>query len=271
MPQAVIEINGVAGSDADLPIGTLVQLSNADIGGEITYLWEIVDQPEGTADALSSSAIENPTFTPNKEGSYMLRLTVNASLSTEHVDQAIAAVLSIKTSERIPAATETTEVDAAAGWKASVNALLTRLNNTLADANIIVCKLPGASVPALGDIVTIGKTDAVLKTGLPGEEVIPACAKCLASSAVSIIGPLGSVIGAPDGGALVANGYACVRMFGISEVAEAGAPTAGDLVYVSDLAQPALVAGSNSRIIGSVTYSSAGVWRWLVTGFKVPS
>ena len=39
MPQAKIEINGTAGSDEDLPINVLVQLSNEDVGGEVTYTY----------------------------------------------------------------------------------------------------------------------------------------------------------------------------------------------------------------------------------------
>ena len=47
MPQAAIEINAVEASDENLPIDTLVQLSNNDVGDETTYLWEIVSQPPG--------------------------------------------------------------------------------------------------------------------------------------------------------------------------------------------------------------------------------
>ena len=55
MTQALITVNAVAGSNTDLPINTLVQLNNTGNGGEITYAWSILDQPPGTADALSST------------------------------------------------------------------------------------------------------------------------------------------------------------------------------------------------------------------------
>ena len=38
MPQALIEIGGSPGNNDDITIGSTVQLSNADIGGESTYL-----------------------------------------------------------------------------------------------------------------------------------------------------------------------------------------------------------------------------------------
>ena len=57
MPQALIKINAVIGSDDDLPLDTLVQLDNENIGGEVTYLWEILDQPAGTPDVSSPCTI----------------------------------------------------------------------------------------------------------------------------------------------------------------------------------------------------------------------
>jgi len=265
MPQALIEINAVAGSNDDLPLNTLVQLSNADTGGELTYLWEIVDQPAGTADVLSSSAIENPTFTPKKEGTYLLRLTVNLALSNEKVATAIAAIRSLKTYERIPAATETTEDDAALGWKVAANSLLTRLDSTLADANLVVCRLPGASVPTLGQVVTVGRLDSQIKVGLPGQEVIPACATALATAAANVAGLLGVVVGSPT--SIGANGYAIVRVLGISEIElDTGPATVGDYVYVSDVGIPSLTSGTASRIVGRVSYASGVTWRWMIDG-----
>lgn len=265
MPQALIEINAIAGSNDDLPINTLVQLSNADIGGEITYLWEILDQPEGTADVLSNPAIENPTFTPKKEGSYLLRVTVNDSLASETSDLAIAAVRQLKTDERIPAAMETTEVSTSLGWKPATNRLLQLVDDVVRDANLIICVNPGASFPVVGDIVRLTQT-ALIKTGLPGEERLLLCETALATVAANVLGPLGVVVGTPTGAAPAADGLVVVRRFGLVEPTEAGAPAIGDPVYVSDTAQPALVAGTNVRKIGKVVYSTAGIWQWIVDG-----
>lgn len=268
-PSANIEINGLAVSDDDLPINTLVQLSNADTGGEITYLWEILDQPEGTADVLSNPAIENPTFTPKKEGSYLIRLTVNDSLSTEVADKKIAAIRQLKTNERIPAAMETVEVDTAKGWKPATNRMLEITDDVARDANLIVCINPGASFPVVGDIVRFDQS-ALIKATLPGQERLLLCEKALATSAAQVAGTLGVVIATPTGASPSANGLVIVRKFGVVEAVEVGAPAVGDSVYVSDTAQPALVAGSNSRKIGKVVYSSGGSYQWLIdNSYKV--
>ena len=116
MPAAQISINGVPGSNADLPINTLVQLNNVGIGGEVTYAWSILDQPIGAADALSNPAIVNPTITLKKEGSYLIRLVVNAGLASEKIDTRVAAVKHLKTRLRVPAAGEKLEVDVVDGW-----------------------------------------------------------------------------------------------------------------------------------------------------------
>jgi len=263
MPAANIEINGVAASNDDLPINTLVQLSNADVGGEVTYFWEILDQPEGTADVLSSTTIENPTFTPKKEGSYLLRLTVNDTLASEVSDMAIAAVRYLRTNDREVAAQETVEVDSARGWKTAVNRQLRKLNVAGTDGNVIVAKNPAVSFPTTGDVVQFNAT-ALIKAGLPGEERLAVTALALATVAVNVSGPLGVVVGTPTGAAPAASGLVLVRVLGLVEVSEAGAPAVNDPVYVSDTAQPALAPGTNSRIIGRVVESSVGVWRWVV-------
>lgn len=263
MPAADIEVNGVAGSDDDVPINVLVQLSNADVGGEVTYLWEISDQPEGAADVLSSTAIENPTFTPKKEGSYRLRLTVNDTLASEVSGTAVVAVRHLKTNERIPAATESTEVDAAKGWKPAVNRLLAIVDDVARDANIVACVVPGAGFPTTGDIVRFTGV-SIIKIGLPGEERLLFVETALATTAANVTGPLGVVVGTPTGGAPSANGIVLVRKYGLVEVSEAGAPLVGDPVYVSDTAQPALVGGTVSRKVGKVVEVGGGAWRWMI-------
>lgn len=265
MPIANIQINGFKGSNGDLPINTIVQLSNADIGGELTYQWEIVDQPPGAADALNNSLIENPTFTPRKEGTYRLRLTVNIGTGTESIATAIAAVRHLKSFIREPSAGETNEEDATDGWKKDLNVALDKLDDVIGDANLLVCKLPGASVPAVGDIVKFSGT-GLIKTGLPGEERVSLVETAPATSSMNMALELGIVVGTPSGAAPAANQLGIVRRFGLVEVTESGAPAVNDIVYVSDTFQPSLTAGTNVRALGRVVESSAGTWRWLIDG-----
>ena len=147
MPRARIEINASVGSNTDLPINTSVLFSNDDAGDETSYLWSVLDQPVGATDALSNTTIENPTFTPKKEGTYLVRLTVDSGLSTESVDQVIVGIRDLKTRLRVPAAGETTEGDTTDGWSTTVNEML----NTTLDAITGAIKLVGqAGAAGLG-------------------------------------------------------------------------------------------------------------------------
>lgn len=268
MTAANIEINGTATSKDALAINVLVQLSNADTGGEVSYLWEVLDQPEGTADALSNPNIENPTFTPKKEGSYLIRLTVNKTLPSEVANTKIAAIRQLKTNERIAAAGEVFEVDLAAGWKTAINRLLNRCDDVVGDANLVVVVLPGASVPALSDVVQFDST-SLIKSGLPGVERLSLVHRVAATTLTDVNRPLGVVVGTPTGAAPAANGLAIVRINGLVELTAAGAPAVGAYVYVNDAGVPSLTPGTISRSIGRVVDSpGGGVYRWAVHGLN---
>lgn len=249
MPQALITIGGSPGTDEDLPINTLVQLNNVNIGGEVTYTWAITDQPEGAADALSSTSIQNPTFTPLKEGSYRVRLVVNFGLADEKIDTVIAGVLQFKTNERVPASEETTEAGAS-GWKVRVNQWLQRLDDQIADPGTVVVEAVGA----LAVHVVVGPTDiTTIKTGLPGEEPIVICGKKLGTDPDIATQVLGAVLQEVDGTTPVADGnLMTVRRFGaIAGVSIVGAMV-GDGVYVSDTGTLDRVPGTVLRRVGDI-------------------
>lgn len=261
MVQALIEINGIVGSDDDLPINVLVQLSNADTGGELSYAWTILDKPPGSTAALSNSAIENPTFTPDVEGSYLLRLIVNGSGS--YIDTAIAAVRQVKTNERVPAAGETDEVDAADGWAGTTGAssMLRRLDTLLADSNVITAYANGPLTR--GQLVSIAAAPTI-KTGLPGEERI--LAVDVVGSAVSNGEVLFVVEGRVDGNvAALAGELVRCRASGLfGPVALGGA--VGDPVYWSADTlglTPAGIPSGAYRMVGRVVALDAGDnWVW---------
>ena len=70
-----------AGSAQSVNVGALVQLSGAgstDVDGNpLTYVWMLTTKPSGSAAALSSTSIVNPTFTIDLPGTYVAQLTVN--------------------------------------------------------------------------------------------------------------------------------------------------------------------------------------------------
>jgi hypothetical protein len=265
--QALIKINGVAGSNDDLPINTIVQLDNQNAGGEITYNWFILDQPEGSADALSSSTIQNPTFTPKKEGTYELLLVVNQSMATEVRDQQLVGIRYLKTRERAPGATETTQDDATKGWAKAANRMWSRLDNTIAQPGLIVGQAGvGGLVP--GDVLRISGT-AVIKTGLPGQETVPVLTKAPANVAGNVDEYLYIVVSGIDGSLVPANGALIYARWMGLYFGLTGSPAVGASVYVSDTATISTAPGTNSRRIGHVVQASAGMYDVWIEGFGI--
>lgn len=265
MPQADIEINGTAASDENLPIDTLVQLSNNDAGDETTYLWEIVDQPEGTADSLSSTSIENPTITPEKEGTYLLQLTVDQGLGSEVVDRKLFRVRQLKTNNTLQAAEETTEADSSRGWStAEINTIKDHDNKLV--TGIIIAGVAGAAGIVQGDVVQVTGVTTI-KSGLPGEEDLPTFEVVLATNTEVIHEPLGVVISTPDGSTTPASGdIILVRYLGLFETVFTGTPTAGDPVYVNDTGDVSLSVGTNHRRIGHAINPSGGNYNLFING-----
>lgn len=267
MPQADIEINGSAASDEDLPINTLVQLSNNDVGDESTYLWEIVSQPPGAADSLSATNIENPTITPLKEHTYLVQLTVDFGLPTEQIDRKLFRVRHFKTDLALVGTEETVE-GVSQAWSVDQNENLQVLIDRIFGGTVIACQANGAL--NAGDTVTVTGV-ATLKSGLPGEERVPDVSPIDGTDAAIASKVVGVVIGRPDGTLAVGDNEVClVRFSGLLDVVTfTGTPTAGDPVYVSDAGAPALVAGSNSRTIGVVADATAGAWKPFLFGLNL--
>ena len=258
------QVNGVTGSDDDVPLNVVVQLSNQDDGDEQTYFWEVVDEPPGTADALSNATIENPTFTPKKEGTYLLRLTVDLGLGSEDISTIVVGVRHLRTNERLPAAAEVTE-DGARGWAAAENAAVLRGLNAASDSNIIACKNGTLGSLTAGTIVHfVG--DGLIKTGLPGEERLLTASVATAATRSGSRGTMGVVVGAADGGTWSTSKVGLVRVFGLVETAVAGSPTVDDPVYLSNAGLPSLAPGTYSRVVGRVVEVSGGNYRWVVEG-----
>jgi len=257
-PRALIIVNGSVGSNSNLPINTLVNLSNSDAGGELTYLWSIADQPEGTADALSATTIESPTFTPLKEGTYLLKLVVNQGLSTESTNTVIVGIRQLKSFGRIPAALETIEDSSVTGWKLAVNRQLQQLDKTQGDANLIVAQVPDATF-AVGQVVALSST-AVIKAGLPGQETVLVAAHALALTGATFKYRLGVIERTVKGGAAATGDLVLVRVEGFLPVTFAGAPAVGDPIYASDTGTVSLTAGTDVRQIGVVVFVSGGLY-----------
>jgi YrbI family 3-deoxy-D-manno-octulosonate 8-phosphate phosphatase len=259
--QAQITINAVAGSNDDLQLGTLVTLSNNGLGDETTYLWSILSQPEGPADVLSSTTILSPTFTPTKEGSYLIRLIVNLGQPNEQTDQVIAAVRELETRERIPAAGETTENNASTGWaNTAVDNVLQRVTR-LEDSGYFI-GVTGAAGMVAGNVVWIDDTTTIA-TGLPGQRTVPVVDLAPANVLTAIQNDVAILVSGVDGSPTPASGD-LVRVLssglflGVPYVGPA--PSVGDPVYVSDSATLSLTAGTYPRVVGNVARASGGTF-----------
>ncbi|MBX3276253.1 MAG: hypothetical protein KF729_38730 [Sandaracinaceae bacterium] len=256
MPQAQITVNGTPGSNLDLPINTDVLLNNAGTGGELTYNWTILDQPPGAADGLTSTTVQDPTLTPRKENTYLIRLVVNQGLASEVSDQVVIVVQDLKTRTRIPAALEKDEAGAT-GWAKpnGVDTLLALAQRRAADPGVMVGEATASLAP--GAVVRFPGV-ATLKSGLPGQETVPTVSPALAAESAEVDHVLGCVIGAVDGGTISSGTLVVVRLFGLVEGLDLGSPAVGDPVYVSDTGTIATTAGTALRRVGVVVANGAG-------------
>ena len=268
MAQALITIDATAGSNPPngtaLVVGATVQLSNVNAGGEITYLWEWLDKPEGSLSAFSNPAIQNPTFVADSEGTYLIKLTVNRTLATEQVDTVIAAIKQLKSKIRIPAAGETQEESTSRGWAEDVNRALQVLDTNQANPARIVAYANG--VLSTGSVVYFDAMQTI-KSTLPGEEKVPRLALAQASSTVVRDQPLFVVHSKVGGGTSMVAGDLCyVTLAGIVGPLALGAGVALDPVYVTDAGALSTTAGTYTRRLGHITYDDAGDYYVCIDG-----
>lgn len=233
MARALISVNGVDGSNDSVPINTLVQLDNDGNGGESVWLWAITDQPAGTTDALSATNIHNPTFTPKKEGTYRITLTVNGAFT----NAVIVAVRFLKSFTRIPAFGETTE-NGARGWDGAVTDLLTLVDSRLNRPMVGAAVATGAFTA--GQVVQLDGA-AIIKAGLPGSEALPNATLAAAGDARTEHMRLGVIIGAAAGGSIVNGTVILVQLVGVTQgvftmTPGASNPAVGDAVYLDSVA-----------------------------------
>lgn len=264
--QAQILVNGTPGSDDDITLNTLVQLNNQGAGGESTYEWTLVSQPSGSpAAVLSSTSIQAPTFTPNKEGSYLVQLVVNKGLADEQSDRVIVAVRELETRNRIPAAGETTENNAETGWaNTAVDQILQRVTR-FADQGVLVGKAGEAGLLPL-DVVYVADVTTIA-TGLPGQREVPQFAKAYADVAGKVRGLVGVVLDGVNGSPAPAAGD-LIRVMELGIIREVDLGTAGQPdgtpVYVDNLGHLSLTPGTVIRQLGTtiddMTGGKYGVW-----------
>lgn len=265
MATAAIRFDGAAGPKIGT-INTIVQLTNSTV--ETTYLWQLLDKPEGSATVLSNTAIANPTFTPDCEGSYLIRLTVNlGNGAQEQVDQQELIIRDLKTLERAPAAGETTEEDAVRGWAKAANRYLKRISGLAADSGITIGFAGQVGLQRL-HVLRVNGT-STLKAGLPGAEKLPVFVKALATTRLEMMHPLFVLDTGVDGGSAPGNGDLIrARKDGmIYGITGTGTEAVGDPIYVSDTGGLSwLTPGTIPRQIGMVAAQNGASYDALIEG-----
>ena len=250
MARALITVDSVAGSALDATIDTQLQLSNSNEGGESTYAWEILSQPSGTADALSATGIQSPTFRPKKEGGYLIEIKVNGGGSATLVNRIVVRVRHMKSRLMSVAKGETLE-SGASGWSDETHETIRLLDEIRGDPGICIC-VAGENLSTVGQVVRFS-TLATIKTGLPGEEKLPKAYSAPASSQANVEGMLGLFLGTPAGGATATTGQLVkVRLFGYQTVAITPVPAVNAPIYVSTAGLMAAAPGTVLRQIGRV-------------------
>ena len=258
---AIIQINSGTGgvSNDNLPLDTIVTLTSVDTALH-SYTWAIVSQPEGPNDNIVGSG-QIVTFTPTKEGSYLVKLTVDFGYPSEDSQQLIAAVRELETGDRIPAIGETTENSVNDGWANPVDSVLQRVTR-FTDAGV----LPGVAAESLavGDVVYASDT-YTLAAGLPGERVVANWSKAHADVPAEVQGVFGVVVGSVLGGSIGADDVITVQTTGLYQgVPFASAPSVGDPVFISDAAGLSLSQGTIKRKIGTVCAVGASTYDVMV-------
>lgn len=117
----------------NLVIGETVTLSDTEVTNvAVSYLWEFVDIPIGSAAVLVDATTATPTFEPDVEGTYWVKVTVNSLFESS---EELAVELPI-TNGRIPAFREKTEYDAdgnTKGWHEAQTAFMRNVDTLIGD------------------------------------------------------------------------------------------------------------------------------------------
>ncbi len=107
-----------AGPDQYVLAGSLVALDGSgsfDMNGDpLTYRWSFFSKPQGSTAALSDAAAVGPTFTADKDGSYILQLVVNDGQADSYASTATILAITIEPAH-VPDTGQTTDYTATFG------------------------------------------------------------------------------------------------------------------------------------------------------------
>jgi hypothetical protein len=109
--QATLDPGTPGSSRSDGVLGQLVTLTDAEadnVGG--SYTWSMLASPTGSAATLSNPGTSSPTFTPDVEGTYIIRCSVIVlGVTSASVANQGGFAVRLPNGTRIPAPGETYE------------------------------------------------------------------------------------------------------------------------------------------------------------------
>lgn len=161
--------------------GNLVTLTNFDNTGILAWQWTLLDRPAGSLASLTGAASSVATLTPDVPGSYLVRLRTWLDAGATVLDGVSTAIAFVRYTTvptwRVPAAGETTEVNATRGWADEVNDIIDYIQSNIG---------AGGSV---GTKYWLESTDAI---------VVPSRFQYLVKTAL-LVDPGGSIVADPGG------------------------------------------------------------------------
>ncbi len=247
----------VKGSIPDLPIGQAAQLDTSTSAA--SYLWEFLSKPDGSNASFSGSTAKNPTFVPDKVGSYLIRLTLPGSV----FEFALAYSSQLRTKTRTPAHTEGSSDSGGAlagtrGWTSAFEILHRTVDLIGARGNAFIAKDNGSAPNGLkrGDLVYVATVERI--GGINYDHDFLPIVGVADASDYTKIGDVGMVVGRVDGRTTGAVGdhYVIVREGYVGGL-DTSAFSIGDVFFVGN--GGGIVSGGYTypRRIGEVVVSDA--------------
>ena len=155
-------------------VGDVHTLSNFDNTGVLSQKWTLIDKPAGSGTTLSSGTAPIITMTPDRPGSYMVRLETFSDVPSLIADDADEQEVGVRFPTPfdwlLPGAGETTQQDASSGWKTEVNRFLSETRrNLLSKPGTIVTAVRTATI---GELVLYDPSGGSFTISAPGTPVL---------------------------------------------------------------------------------------------------
>lgn len=237
MAVARIKVNGSYGSRDDLAIGDTVTLTNGDNVGATSWLWELMYAPPDSAAVISGNTSSSATFEIDKEGPYLVRLTVNGVLQ----DTQYGAVRTLLLGLRQIAAGETTQADVNFGWAVPANDNVSRLEKGMRHSHRLVGKA--------GDSIVVGVVYANGTGSLANGDTVSTVEQASAAAAITSKN-LGWAMATAEVDEPVT--FITLGPTGPITGFDTTAATIGDAVYLDDDGAASLTPGTIVVVIGKV-------------------